>query len=172
MPFSDDYRVRPPLWETLLKGALIGVSGGLAEIAFIWIYATAGGREPGAIARAVSEAVHLGGSAPAGVAVHMTLSLLLGIGLTSAWLSVRGPERTASGAYLFMTAALIVVWSFNFLVLLPSLSPTFGTLLPYPVTFASKLLFALAGAPLLQHLCSVGKPVLARPRQQAPWTRF
>jgi hypothetical protein len=172
MPFSDNYRHQPPLWDTLLKGAFIGVSGGLAEIAFIWSYMTAAGREPGAIARAVGEAVHLGGSAPAGVAVHMALSLLLGIGLTSAWLSVRGPEPRAAGAYLFMTAALIVVWSFSFLVLLPSLSPAFGTLLPYPVTFASKLLFALAGAPLLQHLCSVGKPVLARSPPQVPWTRF
>jgi len=168
MPFSQAYRPRPPLGEMLFNGALIGFSGGLAEIAFIWIYMIAEGRPPATVAETVAEALELGSSASAGVAAHMMLSLLLGIGLTSAWISVRGPAPKASAVYLFMTAALIVVWTFNFLVLLPSLSPGFADLLPYPVSFAATLLFALAGAPVLQHLGS--KPIFAR--SAAPWTRF
>ncbi|HVZ15362.1 MAG TPA: hypothetical protein VG894_12950 [Bauldia sp.] len=158
MPFSHAYRPRPPLRETLFKGALIGTSGGLAEIAFIWTYMTVRGHEPGTIARAIAEAVHLGPSASAGIAVHMALSLLLGIGLMGAWRSVRAPRPRASAAYLFMTVALIVVWSFNFLVLLPSLNPALPALLPYPVSFAATLLFALAGAPLLQRAGAIEKP--------------
>ena len=169
MPFSQAYRPHPPLGEMLFNGALIGFSGGLAEIAFIWIYMIAEGHPPAAVAETVAEALELGSSASAGIAAHMVLSLLLGVGLTSTWISVRGPAPKASAAYLFITAALIVVWSFNFLVLLPSLSPGFADLLPYPVSFAATLLFALAGAPVLRHLGG-DKPILVRPA--APWTRF
>jgi len=141
-----DNRLREILW----RGLLMGLAGGLAEVVFIWGYMIGCGREPAAIARAVAAAVHLAPSAPLGVAVHMGLSLALGIGLAGVWADMRSPSPKAMQAYLFMTAALIVVWSFNFLVLLPSLSPAFLALLPYPVTFASKLLFGLAGSPVLQ----------------------
>ncbi len=130
---------------------------------------TVRGHEPAAIGRAIAAAAHLGESASTGIAVHMLLSLLLGMALMGAWQSVRGPHAKAASAYYFMTAALVVVWSFNFLVLLPSLSPAFPELLPYPVTFASKLLFALAGAPLLG---STPKPTFARSVAPSPWTRF
>ena len=138
------------LREVLSKGLLMGLAGGLAEVVFIWAYMVGSGREPAAIARAVAAAVHLAPLAPLGIAVHMALSLALGIGLAAVWVDMRSPRPKALQAYLFMTAALIVVWSFNFLVLLPSLSPAFLALLPYPVTFASKLLFGLAGSPVLQ----------------------
>jgi len=168
MPFSQAYRPRSPWRETLFNGTLIGFSGGIAEIAFVWIYTISEGRPPVAIAETVAEAFDLGPSASAGIAAHMMLSLLLGIGLTSAWNSVRGPTPGAAAAYLFMTASLIVIWSFNFLVLLPSLSPGFANLLPYPVSFAATLLFALAGAPVLQRMGSAEKPLAAH----TPWTRF
>jgi hypothetical protein len=151
------------LRQTLLNGALIGLSGGLAEIAFVWIYMRAGERDPAIIAWAIAEALHLGASAAAGIAIHMMLSLLLGIGLMATWLSVRGVQPKPSAAYLFMAAALTVVWSFNFLVLLPSLNPAFAILLPYPVSFAATLLFALAGAPVLQRLESSRAVVFLRP---------
>lgn len=41
---------------------------------------------------------------------------------------------------------LATVWTMNFFVVLPNLNPVFITLMPYPVTFASKMLFALAMA--------------------------
>lgn len=152
MPFSQPYQPRPPVRETLWRGALIGLSGGLAQIAFIWIYMLASDRAPAPVAQAIAKAAQLGPSTAAGIFIHMALSLVLGIGLMAAWNSVRSPRPTASAVYLFVTAAVIVVWSFNFLVLLPSLDPGFADLLPYPVSFAATLLFALAGAPVLQHM--------------------
>ena len=41
---------------------------------------------------------------------------------------------------------LATVWTLNFYVVLPVLNPVFIALMPYPVTFASKMLFALAMA--------------------------
>jgi len=152
MPFSEAHRPRPPLRETLLRGVLIGLSGGLAELVFIWAYMTDSGRDPTAIARAVAAAFLLGDAASTGIVIHMLLSVLLGIVLMSVWLSVRSPHSRATSVYLFMAAALVVVWSFNFLVLLPSLSPELMALLPYPVSFTATLLFGLAGAPVLQRL--------------------
>jgi hypothetical protein len=168
MPLSQTYRPRASIREILVKGTLIGLSGGLAEVVFIWIYMTFSGHEPAAIARAIAAAAHLGAATSTGIGVHMLLSLLLGIALMGVWQSVRGPHAKAASAYYFMAAALVVVWSFNFLVLLPSLSPGFPDLLPYPVTFASKLLFALVGAPLL----GAAKSTFAGPVAPAPWTRF
>lgn len=139
-----------PAREILRKGLLLGLAGGFAEVAFIWGYMIACGGEPAAIARAVAAAVDLAPSASLGVAVHMGLSLLLGLGLAATWSGAGRLRPKAPHAYLFMTAALVIVWGFNFLVLLPHLSPAFLALLPQPVTFASKLLFGLAGAPLLQ----------------------
>jgi hypothetical protein len=164
MPFSEAYHPRPPLRETLLRGILIGLSGGLAEFVFVWAYMTDSGQDPAAIARAVASAFHLGAAPSTGVIIHMMLSILLGTGLTGVWLSVRGPHARAASAYLFMAAALVVVWSFNFLVLLPSLSPALMALLPYPVSFTATLLFGLAGAPVLQRLCHVQHLALLRSR--------
>src|SRR5581483_1019919 len=150
MPFSRPYQPHPPVRETLWRGALIGLSGGLAQIAFISIYMLASDRAPAVIAQAIAEVAQLGPSASAGVVIHMALALLLGIGRMGVWNCVRSPRPTASTVYLFTTTAVIVVWSFNFLVLLPSLYPGFSDLLPYPVSFAAALLFALAGAPVLE----------------------
>ena len=45
---------------------------------------------------------------------------------------------------------LAAVWAVNFLVVLPVLSPDFVTLLAYPVTLISKLMFGLAAARSLE----------------------
>jgi hypothetical protein len=172
MPFSHGYRPYHPLREILVRGVLIGLTGGLAEVAFLGIYLSLNGSEPTAVAEAFARAVHLGAMASTGIAVHMLLSLLLGIALMSVWLTVRGPRPGAASVYVFMTAALIVVWSFSFLVLLPTLAPAMPALLPYSVTFASKLVFAFAGAPVLQHAASTQKPSFARSIAPSPWTRF
>jgi len=50
------------------------------------------------------------------------------------------PELTIVSA----TAALALVWAVNFFLVLPHVNPAFTMLMPYPVTFISKLLFGLA----------------------------
>ncbi len=44
---------------------------------------------------------------------------------------------------------LAAVWTMNFFIVLPVLNPVFIVLMPYPATFASKMLFALAMAGVL-----------------------
>jgi hypothetical protein len=46
---------------------------------------------------------------------------------------------------------LACVWAINFFVVLPLISPAFVTLVPYPVSLVSKLLFGVAAAAVLRH---------------------
>jgi hypothetical protein len=157
----------------LRTGTLIGLAGGFAEIAFIWAYMTLSGRHAASIAQGVAAAVHLDAtSVLAGLAVHMGLAILLGLALTGAWNALRGSQSTGAAAYGFMSAMLVGVWAFNFFVLLPQLGPAFLALLPYPISFASKLAFALAGAPMLQRLGSRSGRRGFGPRRTADSMRF
>ena len=63
-------------------------------------------------------------------------------------------DSTSVDARAIVTSAavtLALVWLMNFFVVLPALNPAFTELLPYPLTFASKLLFAIAMAGMLQY---------------------
>jgi hypothetical protein len=157
----------------LRTGTLIGIAGGCAEIVFIWAYMVVSGRDAASIAQGVAAAVRLDPtSALAGLTVHMGLAVLLGLALTAAWNALRGSNSTGAGAYGYMSAMLVGVWAFNFFVLLPQLSPTFLALLPYPITFASKLVFALAGTPMLRRLGSRSGRRRFGPRRAADPIRF
>jgi hypothetical protein len=128
------------------QGAAIGLAGGLAELLVVGAYAHVARVDAGVVAGAIATAVHLEpGSAVTGVAVHMALSALLGVGLLGAARANRTlREASASTACAAAMVALAAIWAVNFLVVLPWLSPGFVHLLPYPVTLASKLVFALA----------------------------
>ena len=124
-----------------------GLAGGLAE--FVWIlgYSVAVGADGWQVARAVAEAVVPVGAAwlatPAlGIAIHFLLSILL----AGAFIAVLAPLRlrNAGVTVAISLMALATVWAVNFLVILPVIHPAFVQLLPYPVTFLSKLLFGLA----------------------------
>ncbi len=80
-----------------------------------------------------------------GVAVHMALSIALGVALAKLLLGLLVPTRHGGSALLAAAlAALVAVWAINFFVILPLLNPGFVTLLPFAVTLVSKLLFGLA----------------------------
>jgi hypothetical protein len=131
----------------ILYGAIAGIAGGLAEIAWVSFYAAFTGGDAGAVARGVTAAV-IGGTTDIpvtiGTIIHMSLALVLGIALAFAlrpyWL------RRGLGGYGATVMALAGVWAVNFLIVLPYLSPGFLALLPYQATFASKILFGLAAA--------------------------
>ena len=131
----------------LSVGILAGLAGGVAEVAWISIYAAATGSDAAAVARAVTDTVGLGMSSPAagGVAVHMTIAALLGIAVAFALRPLRGMKL-----YAAMTSVLALVWAVNFLIVLPLLNPAFVEIVPMGVSFASKLLFGLAAAWSLQ----------------------
>jgi len=77
-----------------------------------------------------------------GLAIHMSLSLLLAIGFGS--LVLPWVRRFSSNKYVTFTVSVLtlaVVWKINFYVLLPIWNPDFVTLLPLSITLTSKLLF-------------------------------
>jgi len=134
-------------------GTLAGLTGGLAEIVWIWIYGVMSHIDSGSVARGVSQAVGLETLADPvvlGIAVHMTLAGALGIALAFAMqplLAHWGRGHLIS--YASVIAALAMVWALNFFVVLPVLSPGFVGLVPYEVSLLSKILFGVCAAAVL-----------------------
>ena len=131
----------------LRTGLFMGLSGGLAEVAVVWLYSTLTGGNAASVARQVASATGIeGASAIAGVAIHMALAVALGIVLSAGMQRfVHRPTRDGV-TYSILVGVLGVVWVVNYLVVLPVLSPSFVHLLPYTVTLASKLMFGFAAA--------------------------
>lgn len=141
------------LAATVVTGVVAGAAGGLAEIAWVGLYASITGGNAAVIAKGVTTAAGVDALFPAaavsaGVAVHMILSLALGVALAVAWRRL-SDGSSAIGARAFGLAALAGVWFVNFFVILPLVSPAFTHLLPYAVSLTSKLLFGVAAGEVL-----------------------
>jgi hypothetical protein len=139
------------LLETTRHGVVAGIAGGLAEIAWVALYAGATGTDPATLARGVTTAAGVSALFPAapvilGVTVHMALAATLGIALSFGWRALSSHRLEIAGPFPFMLAALVGVWAVNFFVALPIVSPAFIHLVPYPVSLVSKVLFGLAAA--------------------------
>lgn len=139
---------------TIAIGALAGFAGGLAEIGWIIVYAVLSDSNAELVARGVTDAVGLSGAtaAPvtAGIVIHMILAGILGIAIAFGLRSIAMHLRGAFGVYAIAVIALVAVWAANFFALLPQISPQFVQMVPYGVTLASKLLFGIAAASVLQ----------------------
>ncbi|HEY1933846.1 MAG TPA: hypothetical protein VGG99_17670 [Acetobacteraceae bacterium] len=141
--------------RTLRLGALAGLAGAAAEVAWVAGYGAVTGTPVAAVARGVVAAMlpQLAGLpfAPAiGIALHMLLAIGLGIAVVAAF---RAPVLRSVGGWsqsVLVVLALGAVWSFNFLVVLPRLDPDFLVLLPVVVTLVSKLLFGVGAAAVLR----------------------
>ena len=143
-------------------GSLAGLAGGLAEVAWIWTYAAATNSDAALVARGVTDTVGFGQTAAPGlngVAIHMGLAAVLGVGVALAIRSVAVDLRGVR-LYAAITAALAVVWAVNFLFVLPLINPQFVDLIPYAVSFISKVLFGLAAAATLQAADAVRPAIL------------
>jgi hypothetical protein len=141
--------------ETTRHGIVAGVAGGLAEIAWVTLYAGATSADPATVASGVTTAAGLSALFPAapvavGVTVHMALAVTLGIALSFGWRALSSHRLDIAGPFPFMLAALVGVWAINFFAVLPIISPAFIHLAPYPVSLLSKVLFGLAAAEALR----------------------
>jgi hypothetical protein len=141
--------------ETTRHGVVAGVAGGLAEIAWVTLYAGATSADPATVASGVTTAAGLSALFPAapvavGVTVHMALAVTLGIALSFGWRALSSHRLDAVGPFPFMLAALVGIWAVNFFAVLPIISPAFIHLTPYPVSLMSKVLFGLAAAEALR----------------------
>lgn len=145
----DYHRYRPmPLWGLVLIASL---AGGMAEIIWVSLYASFAPLTAATVAREVTASLLpalAAGTTGAwlGILIHMLLAVALGYAFAYAlWKPLARPHgMVATLAISVLTLA--TVWTMNFFVVLPVLNPVFITLMPYPVTFASKMLFALAMA--------------------------
>lgn len=145
--------------EVLGTGLMMGLVGGAAEVAVVSAYAMASGTDAGLVGRGVASAIGMdGGSAISGVAVHMGISLVLGIAL-AALMQTRLMRTLPAGAiFPVLMMTLAGIWLVNFFVVLPVVSPAFVHMLPFAVTLASKLAFGLSAA--LVGLAVAPRPVM------------
>jgi hypothetical protein len=147
-------------------GVVAGAAGGIAEIIWILVYASATGTDAASLARGVTTATGVnlllqGSPAAFGVAIHMVLAVTLGIALAFSWtaLSQRGPMR--ANPYAVTAVALAAVWAINFLIILPIIDPQFVQIVPYSVSLISKLLFGVAAAAALSRRRRKSMPIPA-----------
>ncbi len=143
--------------DTIRLGTLAGAAGGLAEIAWVSLYAFATDTSPALVARGVTTAAGVGALLPAdavtlGVGVHMGIAVMLGIALTFVWRAM--PAARTVNPFAFMAAALTGVWTINFFMVLPIIDPAFIHLLPYSVSLISKLAFGMAAASAVRLLAA------------------
>ena len=141
-------------------GILAGLAGGLAEVIWIWTYASLTNSDAGLVARGVTDAVRFNQNVSpvvSGIAIHMGLASILGVAVALAIRPVAG-LLNGFGLYAALGAALFVVWAVNFLVVLPLVSPRFVDVVPYAVSLFSKVLFGITAAGIFQWA------QLARPR--------
>jgi hypothetical protein len=154
------------LARTARQGILVGIAGGLIEIAWIALYGAATGRNTTAVARAISTTIAwilpgsppIAGSIGFGIAFHMIAAVGLGVALTFVWRALTKRELAVVNEYTFMAGALTIVWAFNFFIVLPQISPAlpdvhraFVEIVPYLASLISKLLFGLAGAAIIRY---------------------
>jgi hypothetical protein len=154
--------------ETTRHGVVAGVAGGLAEIAWVTLYAGATSADPATVASGVTTAAGLSALFPAapvavGVTVHMALAVTLGIALSFGWRALSSHRLDAAGPFPFVLAALVGIWAVNFFAVLPIISPAFIHLAPYPVSLMSKVLFGLAAAEALRIQDALALKVRPRP---------
>ncbi len=145
----------PRRLEILQRGAFAGAAGGLAEVAWVTLYAAVTGADPAILARGVTTAAGVSALLPAspvglGVTVHMTLAVTLGVALAFVWSALREARPGLANPYPLMLTALAGVWAINFFVVLPIVSPAFVHVVPYAVSLTSKLLFGVAAAAVLR----------------------
>lgn len=125
------------------NGLLIGLAGGVAEVAVTWSYTALTGSDIASVGHGIADAVGLtGASATVGLGIHMVFAAGLGVALLAA-------RPDAIRPCPFLLASLALIWAINFFIVLPLVSPAFVHLLPYAVTLASKLAFGVAAAGML-----------------------
>jgi hypothetical protein len=161
-----------PLSSPILLGAIAGLAGGIAEVVWVGLYCTIAGSNGFDIARQVAGTLAFVMSqtpyAPAvGLAIHFSLSILLGIALVRPLMAI---VRSRSAALEPISLGLLgLIWAVNFLLVLPILNSAFPLLLPTWVSLASKLLFAAGLTAVLRLGTRVPKSATSKSFGQPAW---
>ena len=140
---------------SITRVLLAGLAGGMAEVLWVMAWSAVAPLQATAVAREITRTV-LPGMAAApmaaeiGLIIHLAISLALGV--VFVWALGKHLARYYGGAGILAGSVtlLTLIWTINFLVVLPALNPVFVTLMPSAVTLGSKTLFGLAmGAVLI-----------------------
>lgn len=128
---------------------LAGLCGGVAEMLWVALYSTLTPVSGMEVARQVTATVfpaaaNLPWAPEIGMAIHLLLSLALGVAFGAAIWAPFARDRGAAVAVASAVAALVTVWALNFFVVLPALHSAFVSILPYAVTLISKALFGVS----------------------------
>lgn len=124
-----------------------GLFGGAAEVVVVTLAAVFAGIGGWAVATGVSDAVYpaaFQGSEAiwAGMTIHFVLSFLIAACFVP--FAARIHQRFGASAVVAASAAALCgVWAMNFFVILPRVAPEFVTLVPYEISFLSKLSFGV-----------------------------
>ncbi|HET9405451.1 MAG TPA: hypothetical protein VFO57_12795 [Burkholderiales bacterium] len=135
--------------NVLSIGLLAGLAGGAAEVAWVSLYSSATDTSGMTVAQQVTASVApVAAALPSapllGIAIHMLLSVALGLAFAATIWRLAAPRLGSAALLATAAASLALVWAFNFLVVLPALNPAFVMLMPLGATLASKLLFGIA----------------------------
>ena len=159
LQFTGTPMVKLHTLATIRYGVVAGAAGGLAEMAWVTLYAGVTNGNAALLARGVTTAAGVSTLLPdfsvgLGVAIHMTLAVTLGVALAFVWRALCSHRPVSP--FPFAIAALVGVWAANFFVVLPMISPAFIALLPYSVSLISKMLFGAAAAEALRQQAVFG----------------
>jgi len=144
------------------RGLLAGLAGGIVEVLWVMAWSAVTPLQATAVAREVTRTVLPGmaetsSATEIGLIIHLAISLALGV--IFMWTFGKRLARYYGGAGILAGSVtlLILIWTINFMVVLPALNPDFVTLMPSAVTLGSKILFGLAMATVL-----IARPHTAR----------
>lgn len=136
---------------------LAGLAGGMAEVVWIGFYSALSSVSGSEVAAQVTltlfpAAAGWAGAPLSGIGIHLLLSVILGILFAvTVWIPY-ALHRGFMSTLLCAIGLVVVVWSVNFLLVLPRLNPDFVHLMPSIVTFISKMLFGITMALVLSGL--------------------
>lgn len=142
MKIDGNANNRNVVWQ----GLVAGLVGGLAEVIWITVLTRAG--ETPEVARGITAAITtefavLTYGPLLGLTIHFILAGALGVAMGLIWIRFLGRSFLNWGGTIFAVATLCFVWTVNFHVVLPIISPEFLKLVPSEIGLSSKIIFAL-----------------------------
>lgn len=139
---------------SVTRGLLAGLAGGIIEVLWVMAWSAVTPLQATAVAHEVTRTVLPGmaetsSATEIGLIIHLAISLALGV--IFVWAFGKRLARYYGGAGILAGSVtlLILIWTINFMVVLPALNPGFVALMPSAVTLGSKILFGLAMATVL-----------------------
>jgi hypothetical protein len=133
---------------------LAGLAGAMAEVIWVGLFCALTPLSGAEVLRQITASIFpaIAGStwSPAlGLLLHFALGVVVAYAFgVLIWQNLA--RRAGTGTTLATAlAVLAMIWALNFLALLPFINAEFIRLMPYTVTFASKVMFAIAMAATL-----------------------